>query len=160
MNHKNSHCATAVLAICAVILTALGSTTHRAAAAPMARDYSVSAPIVPVSPAILLDDERPWERMPDGSRRKVYFNDRLTMVLFEVHGPSTRALKTHHHPHDQITYVLQGRARVQVGDVIRVVGPGAVYIAPSNVPHGMQVLSRRFVGLDVFTPTREDFREK
>lgn len=127
--------------------------------APIARDYEVKTPILPVSPAILTADDRPWEQMPDGTRRKAYFNDRLTVMLFEIGGPQSGPMKTHHHPHDQITYVIEGTARVKVGDDIRIVGPGSVYIAPSNVEHGAQVLSKRLVLLETFTPTREDFRK-
>ena len=46
---------------------------------------------------------------------------------------------------------------MQVGSLRRPASAGSVYIIPSGVPHGLQVTSRRFVGLDVFSPVRRDF---
>jgi quercetin dioxygenase-like cupin family protein len=45
-----------------------------------------------------------------------------------------------------------------VGGKAREIGPGGVFIAPSNVRHGIELLTDKVVLLDVFTPTREDFR--
>lgn len=107
-------------------------------------------------PNILRADDRPWEDLGNGSRRKVFQCDRLTLVLFEIarQGPDPAPIKTHAHEQDQVTCVLEGRAVVRVGGTEREVGPGAVYLAPSNTPHGMRVLSDRFVGLDTFSPPR------
>ena len=111
---------------------------------------------MPVSPAIV--DNVPWETVGPGLRRKVYFCDRLTLVWLEVTSTGTPPLTTHSHPHDQVTFVLEGRARVRVGDQEREIGPGGGYIVPSNVVHGLQPLTPRLLILDTFTPTREDFR--
>jgi quercetin dioxygenase-like cupin family protein len=110
--------------------------------------------------AIVLADERPLEEAAPGLRRKAFFTDRLTLVYFEVTKTPGQAdvLRTHSHHHDQITLIVAGRARAQVGSVIQEVGPGAVIVAPSNVPHGLLALSDQLVAIDTFTPTRDDFR--
>ncbi len=125
-----------------------------------------SAPVAVPSgaqPAVLSADDVPWQQIQPGMRRKVWFNDRQTMVLFEETPPLSPAaadatVPTHHHPQSQMTYVLEGRARVRVGTQVRDIGAGGMYIAPSNVEHGMIPLTSKLVAMDVFTPTREDFR--
>ncbi|UCD30121.1 MAG: hypothetical protein JSV03_06530, partial [Planctomycetota bacterium] len=48
-----------------------------------ARDYQSGGPIITVEPTVINADDRPWEQVGDGVRRKVYFNDRLTVVYLE-----------------------------------------------------------------------------
>ncbi|MDQ7827183.1 MAG: type 1 glutamine amidotransferase domain-containing protein [Candidatus Eremiobacteraeota bacterium] len=124
------------------------------------RDYRELAPLVPVNPAILQNDEVPWESAGEGMRRKVFFNDRLTVVLLQIERPAKpgEKLQCHCHAHDQITFILDGKAKVEVGKKIKEIGTGDCYIVPSNVRHGMVPLSQRLRILDMFTPTREDFR--
>ncbi|MHC9542827.1 MAG: cupin domain-containing protein [Vulcanimicrobiota bacterium] len=126
------------------------------------RDYHTADPVVPVKPAILAEDSTEWEDVGDGARRKVFFNDRLTMVLLQIDRSvkPDEALVCHYHAHDQTTYVLEGKLNVKVGDEVREIGPGGCYIVPSNVHHGIVTMTPRVVIMDVFTPTREDFRPK
>ena len=46
----------------------------------------------------------------------------------------------HSHPEEQIVYVLEGRARVTLGDEVYEIGPGQASYHPPNVPHGFDVL--------------------
>jgi quercetin dioxygenase-like cupin family protein len=126
------------------------------------RDYSVTAPVIPVDPAILSASDIPWEDLGNGARRKVVFNDRLTFVILEINRPAEKdgEIALHSHPHDQISYVLEGKVRVKIGTEEKVIETGGMYIVPSNVPHGIQVLSDKLILLDMFTPVREDFRKQ
>jgi quercetin dioxygenase-like cupin family protein len=126
------------------------------------RDYTVTAPVIPVDPAILSDSDTPWEELGNGTRRKVFFNDRITFVILEVNRPVEKEgeIVTHSHPHDQVSYVLKGKIRVKVGKEEKIIEEGGVYIVPSNVPHGIQILSDQVLLMDMFTPTREDIRKK
>lgn len=126
------------------------------------RDYRSVDPVVPVKPAVFDADSTRWEDVGDGAKRKVFFNDRLTMVLLQIDRPvkPDEAMVCHYHVHDQITYVLEGKLKVKVGSEVREIGPGGCYIVPSNVHHGVVTMTRRVVIMDVFTPTREDFRLK
>ena len=123
------------------------------------RDYTVSEPIKPVAGGIFEQIE--WQVISPGLRRKVLYNDRLTLVLMEIEQPlDDKPVSTHYHAHDQITYVLEGRGRVRVGDAEKEVSAGGAYVAPSNVHHGLKPLTTRLVIMEVFTPIREDFRGK
>ena len=123
------------------------------------RDHSVTQPIRPVSPAIFA--EVPWERVDAGTRRKVLFCDRLTVVLLEVdQAVDTNPIVTHYHAHDQVSCLLEGRALVRVGADEKEIGPGGAYVIPSNVHHGLKPLTPRLLLMDVFTPARDDFHPR
>ena len=126
-----------------------------------ARDYRVASPIIPVESAVIAPADCSWQDISDGNRRKAYFNDRLTVALIEISdGDARPAPPLHQHPHDQIGYVLEGRALATLGDRSQEIGPGGVYVVTSNMPHGLKPLTSRLVLLEAFTPTREDFRKR
>ena len=127
-----------------------------------AKDNNSEQTNMPVNPAIFSSDESPWEELGDGVRRKVFFNDRLTFVILEINKPvdENAEIILHSHPHDQITYLQEGKLLVKLGEEEKIIEAGGVYVIPSNVPHGIKVLSEKVILIDVFTPTREDFRLK
>ncbi|MFB3828632.1 MAG: cupin domain-containing protein [Bryobacteraceae bacterium] len=123
------------------------------------RDYTTPEPIQ-VPPAVLDSADVPWEQVQPGMRRKIYFSDRLTMVTIEFtrEKPDAARPAMHYHAHDQMAFVVEGRIRAFIGDQVKELGPGGVYSLPSNVPHGIQVLTQKVVLIDVFTPPRDDMR--
>ena len=133
-------------------------TDHRA----HERDYRQIDSIIPADPEIFGSDSVKWESAGNGTERKVFFNDRLTMVLLRIDRPIIpgEQIACHYHIHDQITYVLEGKIKVKVGSTTREIGPGGCYVVPSNVHHGIITLTSKVCIMDVFTPTREDFRPK
>jgi quercetin dioxygenase-like cupin family protein len=59
----------------------------------------------------------------------------------------------HSHPHEQISVMLQGRMRLTVGDEVEEIGPGDMWYAPANVPHGGELLSGDpVVFVDIYAP--------
>ncbi|MBN1346030.1 MAG: cupin domain-containing protein [Phycisphaerae bacterium] len=109
--------------------------------------------------AVIGPNEVPWEDLGNGTRRKAWFNDHMTVALIEVTGGDKRpAAPPHHHPHEQIGYVMEGRALVTLGEKTEEIAPGGVYIVTANVPHTVKPLTSRLVLIESFTPTREDFR--
>lgn len=81
--------------------------------------------------------------------------DRLT--LGEVELAAGAAVPLHQHPHDQISYLLAGRAECTAGGETRMLEPGMCALIPGNMPHSFRALTACRV-LDVFTPVRDDFR--
>jgi quercetin dioxygenase-like cupin family protein len=126
------------------------------------RDYALPEPIIAVEPGIFSEDSAKWEPAGEGAERKVFFNDRLTMVLLRIDRPvkPREEISCHYHVNDQVTYVLEGRLRVRVGEKTREIGAGGCYVVPSNVHHGIVTLSRKVTILDTFTPARGDFRPR
>ena len=79
------------------------------------------------------------------------------MTIGEVHLEPGVTLPMHEHPHEQITYVIEGRFQFTVGDETRVLEPGMAALIPGGVPHGGKTLSACRV-IDLFSPVREEYR--
>ncbi len=107
---------------------------------------------------ILPASEADWTVLDNGWRRQAIFSGALTLAVIEAKGPEEGPILLHHHVHDQVTYLVDGEIEVQIGDEVEKIGPGGSYRVPSNVPHGIRVLSERARLIDAFTPPREDFR--
>jgi len=103
----------------------------------------------------------PTDEVSPSASRRIISGDKVMLVLWVLKPGAEVPL--HSHPHEQITYVLQGKAEVTVGEEKRIVGPGDVYHVPfqSNLKHEVKVLGdEAFIELDIFHPIREDFLKK
>ncbi len=67
-------------------------------------------------------------------------------------------LPLHHHPQEQLTYMLDGKLEMHIGDELVVLEPGTVKVIPSNTPHSAVALTDCKL-IDVFSPVREDYKE-
>ena len=84
-----------------------------------------------------------------------------------VHGDSTTLgwvtiqagskLPAHHHPHEQITLMLEGKMEMQIGNESFMLEPGTVKVIGSNVPHSA-IAHTDCILIDVFSPVRDDYR--
>lgn len=80
--------------------------------------------------------------------------------LMVVHGyvEAGASLPLHSHPHEQVTYVLEGVAHLQVGDEARDLHPGDGAIIPGGATHGIvRVGPRGCTVLEINTPLREEY---
>lgn len=66
-------------------------------------------------------------------------------------------LPEHSHPHEQITYILEGELDMVIGGEKMLLTPGMVHVIPGNVPHSAYARTAVKV-LDAFSPVREDYR--
>jgi quercetin dioxygenase-like cupin family protein len=66
-------------------------------------------------------------------------------------------LPAHQHPHEQITYIIDGRLDMTIGGTQVSLTAGMYYIIPSNVAHSAIAITDCKV-IDVFHPTRDDYR--
>lgn len=79
-----------------------------------------------------------------------------SMMMVEVRFETGACGAPHSHPHEQVTYICEGRYRFTIGGETREVGPGdSVRFAP-GVRHGTECLAAGHI-VDVFSPIREDF---
>lgn len=62
----------------------------------------------------------------------------------------------HHHPHTQITYVVEGKFEFIIDGEKRVVEKGDSMYKGGGLEHGCVCLEQGVL-LDVFTPMRKDF---
>ena len=79
------------------------------------------------------------------------------MTIGEVVLQPDTVVPLHEHPHEQVTYVLEGRFEFTVGERTTVLEPGLAVLIPGGVRHGGRTLTACRV-LDVFSPVREDYR--
>lgn len=56
------------------------------------------------------------------------------------------------HPNEQMTYLLEGKAKFRVGEEVYEVGPGQAVHVPSNVEHELELLTPTIRYIEVFSP--------
>ncbi len=111
-----------------------------------------------------------WEKLKDleakeiakGIKRKLFYceNDpRMMIVCLEIESPPV-TFPMHKHEHEQLGFVLQGKAKFTIGEETKIVEKNTFYKIPSNVEHGAEILGpEKGVFIDIFTPIRKDFLE-
>ena len=95
------------------------------------------------------------EKIKEGVDRRVVHLDQLLIDLHD--GPKNQADPPHSHPHEQITYVVEGDILVVSGEASVKLGPGDMFAIPSGEPHSIQQLTEHVRLVDCFTPLRKDF---
>jgi quercetin dioxygenase-like cupin family protein len=97
----------------------------------------------------------PVEQIAEGVERQMVVGQNLMICRLKFE-PFV-VTEPHSHPHEQITLVMQGKARFIIGAEERIVTAGDVLQFPSHFWHGATMLDEEVVLLDIFTPIREDF---
>ena len=96
----------------------------------------------------------PRELVPGFLGHYVHGKD-LTLGYIEIKAGND--LPQHQHPHEQITFILEGQLDMVIGGEACSLSAGMYYVIPSNVPHGAVAVTDCKV-IDVFNPVREDYR--
>jgi len=97
----------------------------------------------------------PFEDLGDGLKRKILaYHEELMMV--EVFFEKGAVGELHSHPHEQITYVLEGEFEFTIGGKKQIVKAGDSMFKEPDVLHGTICLQKGRL-LDIFHPHREDF---
>lgn len=94
-----------------------------------------------------------WDRI---AARSVH-GERITMSIVELDPGAVVA--DHRHENEQLGIVLRGSMSFRVGDERRELGPGGTWRIPPNTPHEAVAGPVGAVVIDVFAPTREDWKE-
>ena len=95
------------------------------------------------------------EMLPGVTRRAVYLDGvMLTIVDFEPHA----VLPNHHHPHQQITWVVSGSMEFDLDGEKRVLRAGDGVLVRPETPHSAVVLDERCRAIDAWHPVRDDYR--
>ncbi|MDB4875543.1 MAG: cupin [Gemmatimonadetes bacterium] len=98
----------------------------------------------------------PQRAILDGSIRGHYAH-LAGVTVGEVHLDAGTNVPMHTHPHEQVTYVIDGRFEFTVGDETTVLEAGMVALIPGGALHGGKTLTACRV-IDVFSPARDDYR--
>jgi quercetin dioxygenase-like cupin family protein len=100
-----------------------------------------------------LDLQRIW----DGVHGRAVHGERLTLGIIELDPHSV--VPEHSHPHEQLGICLAGSLVFRVGSETRELHAGETWCIAGNVPHEVRVGSEGAVVIDVFAPTRDDWRD-
>ncbi|MCI6673380.1 MAG: cupin domain-containing protein [Sphaerochaetaceae bacterium] len=90
-----------------------------------------------------------------GVTRKIVAYDEGMMVC-ELTFKKGAVGTPHHHPHEQIGYIISGSFEVTDGEETKVLKAGDCYLVKPDSVHGVKALEDSKL-LDVFTPMRKDF---
>ena len=99
-------------------------------------------------------DEIEREQMTPEIARQVVHADRMTIARIYLKKGSV--VGRHHHEHEQVSYVLEGRLRFDFDGEEKVVGAGELMQIDSQRPHLVEALEDS-VALDLFQPVRDDW---
>jgi quercetin dioxygenase-like cupin family protein len=97
----------------------------------------------------------PVEMVPGLWRRTLSWGERLMIV--QVTLEEGVVVPAHRHPHEQITYVIEGELSMDVEGRTYVLGAGDSLLFPANLEHGATAVKRTLV-VDTFSPPREDYK--
>lgn len=90
-----------------------------------------------------------------GCRLRTPYGENL--MLSHVDMDAGAVVPLHQHPHEQGGIVLKGRLELTIGDEVRILEEGEMYLIPPNTLHKAVAVDGPAVALDVFSPVREDY---
>ena len=103
-------------------------------------------------------DDMAVEELKPGLGRRLVTGDR--MMIAHVYLDKGSVVPWHSHDNEQLTYVLRGALRFQLGDEsdpqVVVVHEGEVLVIPSDLPHRAEALEDT-LDVDIFCPPRADW---
>lgn len=81
--------------------------------------------------------------------------ENLTFGYVELKAGSSIPL--HQHPHEQITYIIEGQLDMIIGEMACSLLPGMYHVIASGTPHSAVAKTDCKV-IDAFSPVREDYK--
>lgn len=108
-----------------------------------------------------------WEEFPEqtayylkenpdcaGIRSRRICTDKIMVSNIRIRGGAK--IPRHYHEAEQIMFINKGEARVTTGDeTVHVLGPGDIWVVPSNVVHGVEYIGD-VEAMEVVSPPRVD----
>jgi quercetin dioxygenase-like cupin family protein len=105
-------------------------------------------------------DDMPREELRADIGRRLISTER--MMIAHVYLDEGAVVPTHAHENEQLTYILDGKLRLWLGDdeaQVADVAAGEVLHIPSHLPHRALALEDT-LDLDIFVPPRRDWLDK
>ncbi len=87
--------------------------------------------------------------------KRTYLGHGRTSSVFVFQGHRGPFRKHVHLTHDEIGFVLSGMGKVIIGDLVREVRPGDVWVIPANTPHAGEFESQPVRVLFVSSPQED-----
>lgn len=94
--------------------------------------------------------------MGNGISRKVIYSKNITLARIYLDGGKT--VPEHSHNSEQISYVMEGRLRFEIGGKISEAVEGDIIVIPPEIPHRVTAMEASVV-MDTFSPPRKDWMD-
>jgi len=105
-----------------------------------------------------------FREVKPGMRRRIFNADGMSLAFWRIDSSTPPTPYDGHPENEQFGLIIAGQLDFRIGsDSRQLLGPGDIYYAPMNMPHG----DSRFIGdpatgetwiLDIFSPVREEYR--
>ena len=106
---------------------------------------------------VRFDDVAPFS-LVEGVEGRPLFGEGAMINVIEF-GPGS-TVPAHSHPHEQLGIVLRGMQALVIDGVAHELGPMEGYVLPGHVEHWAYCGPEGATVIDVFSPVREDYRER
>lgn len=106
---------------------------------------------------IIKNEEVKLITVGEGVERKILATGG-SMMTVEVRFKKGAIGVVHTHPHEQVSYVLEGSFEFDLEGKKHIIKAGDTYYVKPDQAHGVLALEDSVI-LDIFTPQREDFLE-
>ncbi len=94
--------------------------------------------------------------LPESSKLRVRIMSAEKIMITQVDARKGAHVGKHRHEAEQILIIFKGQMRVTTGkEPPRVIGPGNIWVVPSNCPHGAEYIEDT-EALEVVSPIRLD----
>ncbi len=104
---------------------------------------------------IRASEVKPVEMVPGVWRRTLSWGEQVMVVQTTL--AEGAVVPNHRHPHEQITYIVEGELSMDVEGRTHVLVPGDSLLFSADVEHGATALKRTIV-VDTFSPPREEYK--
>ena len=100
-------------------------------------------------------ESRSTKDLVEGARTRTFWGENMLFSQVEIDANSE--VPRHVHPHEQGGVVIEGEMEMGIGEEVKLLRPGDMYIIPGNVEHYAKCGSTPVKALDIFSPVREEF---
>ena len=100
--------------------------------------------------------DRKFKELAEGARTQTFWGDNILLSLVTI--DSNSEVPWHTHPHEQAGILVEGELEMGIGDEVKILHPGDIYIIPGDLEHYAKTSSIAAVALDIFSPVREEFK--
>lgn len=99
----------------------------------------------------------PEKELVEGVKIKVVYGEKIMLSFVDL--DTGAIIPEHHHPHEQMGYVISGELAFDIGGEKKICRAGDSYLIPGNIPHSVKVSDDGPAKvLDIFSPPREEYK--
>jgi quercetin dioxygenase-like cupin family protein len=91
----------------------------------------------------------------EGISMKAVSGEKTMMTIFDFEPGAV--IPVHKHPHEQITYIIEGELEFTVEGRSTILRKGDGVVIPSNCEHSAKVVAAPAKAVDAWYPRREDY---